>query len=147
MGGVAINLKCEVLDKQKRVIPGLFAVGELTGLAGINGKASLEGTFLGPCILTGRVAGQSIVEKLSSRAPTRVEQKSCNGCHRVDQLIESKRPGFWHFDHVHERVLKNATDCRSCHAELAPYQKHQHKIDPQNLASSCVQCHVAHEIR
>ena len=42
MGGVSIDIACRVLDKKQKPIPGLYAVGELTGLAGINGKAALE---------------------------------------------------------------------------------------------------------
>ena len=61
MGGVAIDLESRVTDQQGRPIPGLYAVGELTGLAGINGKSALEGTFLGPCVLTGRAAAWSIL--------------------------------------------------------------------------------------
>ena len=63
MGGVAIDMQCRVLDNHKQVIPGLYAVGELTGLAGINGKAALEGTFLGPCIVTGRVAAREVMNQ------------------------------------------------------------------------------------
>ncbi|MEE9910429.1 MAG: hypothetical protein K4571_01795 [Deltaproteobacteria bacterium] len=37
-----------------QAIPGLYAAGELTGLAGVHGKASLEGTIPGTCILTAR---------------------------------------------------------------------------------------------
>ena len=66
MGGVAIDQSCRVIDIMDRPIPGLYAVGELTGLAGINGKASLEGTFLGSSIITGRVAGRSVVAELSA---------------------------------------------------------------------------------
>ena len=59
IGGVKTNLKCQVLDKQFKPIPGLYAAGELAGMAGghIQGKASLEGTMLGPSIFSGRVAG------------------------------------------------------------------------------------------
>ena len=42
MGGVLVDLDCRVLDKSGRVVPGLFAVGEVTGFGGINGKAALE---------------------------------------------------------------------------------------------------------
>ena len=58
-GGVKTNLKCQVLDGALRPIPGLYAAGELTGMAGghINGGAGLEGTMLGPAIFSGRVAG------------------------------------------------------------------------------------------
>ncbi|MCX5851308.1 MAG: FAD-dependent oxidoreductase [Deltaproteobacteria bacterium] len=67
MGGVAIDMSCRVTDSSGRPIPGLYAVGELTGLAGINGKASLEGTFLGPSIVTGRVAGRAVAAELTAR--------------------------------------------------------------------------------
>ena len=67
MGGVAIDQSCRVIDILDRPITGLYAVGELTGLAGINGKASLEGTFLGSSIITGRVAGRAVVAELSTR--------------------------------------------------------------------------------
>jgi predicted oxidoreductase len=67
MGGVAIDRSCRVIDILDRPIPGLYAVGELTGLAGINGKASLEGTFLGSSIMTGRVAGRAVATELAAR--------------------------------------------------------------------------------
>jgi flavocytochrome c len=58
-GGVKTNLKCQVLDKLFTPMPGLYAAGELAGMAGghIQGKACLEGTMLGPSIFSGRVAG------------------------------------------------------------------------------------------
>jgi hypothetical protein len=58
-GGVKTDLRCQVLDKHYEPIPGLYAAGELTGMAGghINGKAGLEGTMLGPALFSGRVAG------------------------------------------------------------------------------------------
>ena len=65
LGGVAVDLSCRVLDGQGRSIPGLYAVGELAGVGGINGKAALEGTMLGPSILMGRVAAEDIAAKLS----------------------------------------------------------------------------------
>jgi hypothetical protein len=51
--------KCRVLDKHFEPIAGLYAAGELAGMAGghINGRAGLEGTMLGPSIFSGRVAG------------------------------------------------------------------------------------------
>ena len=58
-GGVRTDLACRVVDKHFRIIPGLYAAGEVAGMAGghINGAAGLEGTMLGPSILSGRVAG------------------------------------------------------------------------------------------
>jgi len=58
-GGVKTDLRCRVLDKHFEPIPGLYAAGEVAGMAGghINGRAGLEGTMLGPAIFSGRVAG------------------------------------------------------------------------------------------
>jgi succinate dehydrogenase/fumarate reductase flavoprotein subunit len=58
-GGVKTDLRCRVLDRSLEPIGGLYAAGEVAGMAGghINGKAGLEGTMLGPAIFSGRVAG------------------------------------------------------------------------------------------
>ena len=58
-GGVKTDLRCQVLDKNYQSIDGLFAAGELAGMAGghINGKKGLEGTMLGPALFSGRIAG------------------------------------------------------------------------------------------
>jgi predicted oxidoreductase len=58
-GGVKTDLQCRVLDKHFEPIAGLYAAGEVAGMAGghINGRAALEGTMLGPAIFSGRVAG------------------------------------------------------------------------------------------
>lgn len=60
-GGVRTDLDCRVLDDSGNPIGGLFAAGELAGMAGghINGRAALEGTMFGPCLFSGRVAGAS----------------------------------------------------------------------------------------
>ena len=58
-GGVRTDLSCRVVREDGSIIPGLYAAGEVAGMAGghINGKAGLEGTMLGPSIFSGRVAG------------------------------------------------------------------------------------------
>ena len=60
MGGIQTDLECRVLDRAGRPIDGLFAIGEAAGFGGggMNGKRSLEGTFLGGCMFSGRIAGQ-----------------------------------------------------------------------------------------
>ncbi len=146
MGGVAIDLGCRVLDKQKQPIAGLFAIGELTGLATINGKAALEGTFLGPCIVTGRVAARTILgTRPGSNRPLPRESVSCTDCHDVEALVNNPRPGFWHFEQSHRIALARNQNCLLCHAELAPYVEASHEIDAKKLTSSCVGCHVAQE--
>lgn len=58
-GGVKTDIRCRALDKHFEPIKGLYAAGELAGMAGghINGAAGLEGTMLGPSLFSGRVAG------------------------------------------------------------------------------------------
>jgi predicted oxidoreductase len=47
------------VDRHFQAIPGLYAAGELCGMAGghVNGKQGLGGTMLGPSVFSGRVAG------------------------------------------------------------------------------------------
>ncbi|MBF0227103.1 MAG: FAD-binding dehydrogenase [Desulfobacterales bacterium] len=62
LGGIQTDLSCRVLDKEGSPIDNLYAVGESAGFGGggIHGQGSLEGTFLGSCILTGRIVAKSI---------------------------------------------------------------------------------------
>ena len=61
LGGVRTDLDCRVLDRTDQPIPGLYAAGEVAGMAGghINGRAGLEGTMFGPVIFSGKVAGRA----------------------------------------------------------------------------------------
>jgi uncharacterized protein len=62
LGGIQTDLKSRVLDASGQPIPGLYAVGEAAGFGGggVHGLRALEGTFLGGCILSGRIAAASI---------------------------------------------------------------------------------------
>jgi hypothetical protein len=62
LGGIQVDLDAKVLDQQGNPIPNLFAVGEACGFGGggMHGKRALEGTFLGGCIYSGRVAARAI---------------------------------------------------------------------------------------
>ena len=50
-----------VLGEDGRPVPGLYAAGEAAGFGGggVHGYRSLEGTFLGGCIFSGRTAGRA----------------------------------------------------------------------------------------
>src|SRR5438105_7472616 len=63
LGGIQTDLESRVLRPDGEPIPGLYAVGEAAGFGGggMHGKRSLEGTFLGGCVFSGRLAAQSIV--------------------------------------------------------------------------------------
>jgi predicted oxidoreductase len=62
LGGIQTDLQSRVLDASGQPIPGLYAVGEAAGFGGggVHGLRALEGTFLGGCILSGRIAAASI---------------------------------------------------------------------------------------
>ena len=159
MGGIAIDIDARVLDKSGEPIAGLLAVGEATGFGGINGKAGLEGTFLGPSIVTGRVAGRTILKELAdSRTMTpsveaqnpglpqdAVAGEDCATCHDLPGLIEDPRPGYTHFENVHRVVLERQYDCGRCHAEMLPIDLDRHVIDRVAQIESCKSCHVSTE--
>lgn len=60
MGGIEINPSAQVLDKNGKVIPGLYAAGETTG--GIHGSNRLGGNALADTVVFGRIAGKSAAE-------------------------------------------------------------------------------------
>ncbi|GIP63834.1 hypothetical protein J32TS6_23890 [Virgibacillus pantothenticus] len=57
------DLLGRVLDNDNKPITGLYAVGEAAGFGGggIHGYRSLEGTFVGGCLFTGRQTGRALV--------------------------------------------------------------------------------------
>jgi hypothetical protein len=62
LGGIQTDLQSRVLSTANLPIPGLFAVGEAAGFGGggVHGLRALEGTFLGGCILSARIAARAI---------------------------------------------------------------------------------------
>ncbi|CAM2914844.1 FAD-binding dehydrogenase [Paenibacillus sediminis] len=66
LGGLQTDLSGRVLDSAGNPVPGLYAAGEVSGFGGggMHGYRSLEGTFLGGCLFTGRQAGRSLAEEL-----------------------------------------------------------------------------------
>ena len=65
LGGLQTDLSARVLDEKGEPIPGLYAAGEVAGFGGggVHGYRSLEGTFLGGCLFSGRVAGRAVAGK------------------------------------------------------------------------------------
>ncbi|ALC87243.1 FAD-binding dehydrogenase [Bacillus sp. FJAT-22090] len=68
LGGLQTDLSGRVLNASGNPVPGLYAAGEITGFGGggVHGYRSLEGTFLGGCIFTGRETGRAIAKELYS---------------------------------------------------------------------------------
>jgi predicted oxidoreductase len=61
LGGLATDLDARVLDVAGAPISGLYAAGESAGFGGggMHGYRSLEGSFLGGCLFSGRAAGRA----------------------------------------------------------------------------------------
>ncbi len=67
LGGLHTDLSSRVLDASGEPLPGLYAAGEAAGFGGggVHGYRALEGTFLGGCLFSGRVAGRSAADAVS----------------------------------------------------------------------------------
>lgn len=157
MGGISVDLDGRVLNRDGKPVPGLYAVGETTGEGGINGRAALEGTFLGPAIVQGHLAAANLAASLKPAAkPARRESTAvagvgkgmnaeCTQCHAMARLTARKRPGYWHFEKLHTVVAGRGADCKACHAEMAPYRAGAHRIDRVAQIDTCVACHLVRE--
>jgi predicted oxidoreductase len=67
LGGIETDLSARALRPGGAVLPGLYAAGEIAGFGGggMHGYRSLEGTFLGGCLFSGRVAGRAAADAVS----------------------------------------------------------------------------------
>jgi uncharacterized protein len=67
LGGLETDLEGRVLRPDGTPLPGVYAAGEVSGFGGggMHGYNSLEGTFLGGCLFSGRVAGRAAARAVS----------------------------------------------------------------------------------
>jgi predicted oxidoreductase len=67
LGGLETDLDARVLRAGGEPVPGLYAAGEVAGFGGggVHGYRSLEGTFLGGCLFSGRTAGRAAARAVS----------------------------------------------------------------------------------
>ncbi|WP_053368142.1 FAD-binding dehydrogenase [Bacillus sp. FJAT-27245] len=66
LGGLQTDLAGRVLGKDGNPVQGLYAAGEVAGFGGggVHGYRSLEGTFLGGCLFSGRQVAKGVIEGL-----------------------------------------------------------------------------------
>ena len=152
MGGVAIDGQARALDQRGQVVPGLYAVGELNGSVGINGKHGLDGMFLGPAILTGRLAGRSIasgfaagtekpaIEPLSP-SPNAGDWQSALTAADLESLLTKSREGYWHFKVSHKLVLERGYLCTRCHSAQLPFSPVNDRQSLLAQTQVCTHCH------
>merc|ERR1711939_166208 len=91
MGGMEINDKAQVLNKEQKPFDALFACGELAG--GVHGANRLGGSSLLGCVVYGRVAGASasqyLFQKLTAGGATGASQR----LGQVSLHIDPNTPG------------------------------------------------------
>lgn len=162
MGGLRVDEQTRVLDVAGEPIRGLYAAGEVTGVAGINGSYGGEGTFLGPSVYMGRLAGRASTRSpgASSReahvaTAERVELKPAKPAEdpdsrdrsitmapaALDALLDLNRPGYWHFEVAHRVVAARQLDCTTCHTPDWPTGTASTREQHQIQLRSCLQCH------
>jgi len=66
LGGLETDLSGRVLKASGEPLPGVYAAGEVAGFGGggMHGYRSLEGTFLGGCLFSGRTTGRAAAAAL-----------------------------------------------------------------------------------
>lgn len=155
MGGVAIDMQARALDDAGEVVPGLYAVGELTGSVGINGTHGMDGMFLGPALVTGRIAGRTIADVVTadiSRKPiaevSPLAPMSDAGpwepaltADDLEGLIALKRDGYWHFEVSHELALERDYECVLCHSAQVPFAPFDNMQSLLAQSEVCGNCH------
>jgi flavocytochrome c len=151
MGGVAIDMQARVLNRQGQVVPGLYASGEITGSVGINGSHGMDGTFLGPAIVTGRLAGRTIAGAVGFEngtsapipAPQPREAAFNPNATAADlqPLLAKPRQGYWHFEVSHKTVIERKYSCSLCHTAELPFAPVATRAQRNVQTQVCINCH------
>lgn len=155
MGGVAIDMQARALNEAGDVVPGLYAAGELTGSVGINGTHGMDGMFLGPALITGRIAGRTIAQAVSadgSREPVALDPQSAPipdahawepaiAAEDLDALLALERDGYWHFGVSHELALERGYECVLCHSAQVPFAALNDRQSLLAQSQVCGNCH------
>jgi predicted oxidoreductase len=156
MGGLVIDHETQVLGGAGQRIRGLFAAGEVTGVAGINGSHGGSGTFLGPSVLTGRIAGRNAArlalggeplvtpepETATATAPAVPPgDQARKGPTDLAALLARQRRGYWHFNVSHRLVTERGTACETCHKGPWAPGPAISRAERLTQLDSCTRCH------
>ena len=135
MGGPAINQYGQVLNSRRSPIPGLYAAGELTGVAGINGSYGGAGTFLGPSVFTGRIAGAAAAAEVgNAMLYTSMPETAAT-------TPSPGAAGYWHFDRAHALVSERGYSCETCHSDTNPMRPAAARNVLLARLDTCTLCH------
>ncbi len=59
-GGIKVNKELQVVDRDDKVLPGMYAAGEVIGLGATSGKAFCSGMAITPCLSFGKWLGDTL---------------------------------------------------------------------------------------
>jgi predicted oxidoreductase len=155
MGGVVVDARGRALNDSGEVVAGLYAVGEVNGSVGINGKHGMDGMFLGPAVITGRVAGQTIAAAHANRdtsiailpsiaedaMPDSSTWTASLGTTELEALLTTSRDGYWHFETSHAMVLERQYECTQCHSGDMPFVPINNRTSKSAQIEVCTTCH------
>ena len=155
MGGVAIDMQGRALNDEGQVLPGLYAAGEINGSVGINGKHGMDGMFLGPALLTGRLAGMTIAAEHAAETealattpplpedplPDAVTWQASLTAVELQSLLASPRDGYWHFEMSHNLVAEREYECTLCHSAKMPFFPLNNLESKLAQTQVCTNCH------
>lgn len=154
LGGLAIDGRTRVVDAAGNPIPGLYAAGEAAGVAGINGSHGGSGTFLGPSVYTGRIAGRTAAKSaVATRSAGQEPAGAVSapvaapaadpmlGAPELDELLTRSRPGYWHFEQAHALVREREWRCTDCHGDVWGTRTAGSAQEKRAQLESCARCH------
>jgi hypothetical protein len=120
----------------------------------------MDGAFLGPAIMTGRLAGQTIAKAAGPASEpaqagphnetTPVNQTAAPavvgaGFSRLSSdlapLLAKPRDGFWHFEVSHKTVVERKYACTMCHTSELPFAPITTRAQRDAQTQVCINCH------
>jgi flavocytochrome c len=118
MGGIEINDKAQVLNKEQKPFEGLFACGELAG--GVHGANRLGGSSLLGCVVYGRVAGDSASNYLFQQVLKGSGSASAARLGQIALHIDPSTPGKISVEWAGASSSSEAPSTRAISAGAAP---------------------------
>ncbi len=148
LGGIAVDHAARAVTAEGAPVPGLYAAGEVTGVAGINGRYGMSGTFVGPAIFMGRVAARAFLADHEhaaatalSPAPKAAMPAPAAGMEDLAEQIAQRRPGYWHFEQAHSLVIERRLSCTQCHTDTQSMAPALSKAAMRARTTTCLTCH------
>jgi len=106
MGGLEITVDSAVMNQQGKVIPGLYAAGEVMG--GVHGNNRLGGNSLLDCVVFGRVSGKACAKYMLGNDVKATSLTDLSGGGLTGAVEASKLSGGSYEDNMNKSVAGGA---------------------------------------